>query len=121
MLGSHRFALASSLLATVLISSIHAQKGQKPGGGGGSNTLFPVTAEVRCPLGGDCVTPDQIEGDALGPYRGTTPAGSATTQEGQAANMGGYFTEGNLFLFVLKPGLGRTIWLDFGRLIGTAP
>ena len=67
MLGSHRFALASSLLATVLIGSIHAQKGAKPGGGG--NTLFPVTADFRCPLGADCFTPDQIEGDTLGLYR----------------------------------------------------
>ena len=119
MLRSHRFALASCLLATVLISSIHAQKGAKPGGGG--NTLFPVTADFRCPLGADCFTPNQIEGDTLGPYRGTTPAGSATTQEGQAANIGGYLTEGNLFLFALKSGLGRTISLAFTRPNGTAP
>ena len=82
MLGSHRFALASSLLAIVLVSSIHAQKGGKPGGGGGINTLSPVTADFRCPLGADCLTPDQIQGDTSGPYRGTTPAGSTTTPGG---------------------------------------
>jgi hypothetical protein len=113
-----RMMAFSALVGILLVSSIHAQKGAKSAGG---NTLTPVTAEFRCPLSIECVSDDQLEGDALGPYRGTTPAGSATTQEGQSANMGSYLTEGNLFFFVLKPDRGRTISFDFGRPVGAAP
>lgn len=88
---------------------------------GGGRTLYPVTAEFRCPLAADCTFTDQIGGDTIGPYRGTTPAGSTTTQEGLAANMGGYFTEANSFLFSLKSSLGRSISLAFTRPTGTAP
>ena len=109
------------MIAALLVAGgvVEAQKG-KPSGGGG-NTLFPVTAEFRCPMTADCQLPDGIQGDSIGPYRGTTPSGSATTQEGTAANYGSYFTEGNLFLFVLKSGFGRFASFDFTQPIGTAP
>ena len=106
------------VVAFGLVGSMEAQKPPKNNGG---NTLFPVTAEFRCPLTVDCIGPDQVEGDALGPYRGTTPPGSATAREGEEATMGAYLTEGNLFLFSLKSAGGRTISLAFTRPIGTAP
>ena len=65
-------------IIAVLVRNPMAQKG----GGGGGNTLFPVTAEFRCPLSATCIAPDGIEGDMLGPYRGTTQGGSPTTPEG---------------------------------------
>ena len=114
-----RFVVSSVALIVTLAGSVHAQKAAKPGGG--SNTLFPVTVEFRCPVSAECLVPDQIEGDSLGPYRGTTPAGSTTTQEGLASNYGGYFTEGNLLLFALKSGFGRFISFAFTRPAGTAP
>jgi len=109
--------LAIILVAGASMTTL-AQK--KPAGGG--NTLYPVTAEFRCPADpATCpsLSPDKIQGDGLGTYRGTTPTGSATTQEGLAENMGGYFTEANLFLFVLKSGLGRSLSFNFDG--GTAP
>ncbi len=115
-----RHGLLMMIFAGVTAAGTGIVDAQKPAKGGGSNTLFPVTAEFRCPADlATCPSPDKIQGDGLGPYRGTTPEGSATTQEGQAANMGGYFTEGNLFLFSLKSGLGRSISFNFDS--GTAP
>lgn len=121
--ASMRRVIFSATAAVVVILAMAtdrllAAKPTNPGGGG--NTLYPVAAEFRCPVSGECFAADQIQGDFLGPYRGTTPAGSATTQEGLASNMGGYFTEGNLFLFSLKAGLGRFISFAFTHPIGTA-
>ena len=99
--------------------AVEAQKG-KPSGGG-SITLFPVTAEFRCPMTADCQAFDGIQGDSDGPYRGTTPNGGATTQEGLASNNGAYLTDGGLFLFVLKPGFGRSAYFDFAEPVGAAP
>jgi hypothetical protein len=105
------------VLMLITPSSLAAQKAKT----GGGNTLFPVTAEFRCPLTAECQSPDAIQGDPLGRYVGTTPSGSSTTQEGAAANYGSYFTEGNLFLFVLKSGFGRFATLDFSQSLGTPP
>lgn len=113
-------ALTMIVIASLAAPSAEAQKG-KPGGGGGGNTLFPVTAEFRCPFTVDCQLTDAITGDAIGPYRGTTPNGAPTTQEGQAENQGAYFTEGGLFLFVLKSGFGRLASFDFSSPIGAPP
>jgi len=115
---AHRTVL---LLAAVLglagstVERLEAQKCPK-----GGNTLVPVTAEFRCP-GPVCLAIDQIQGDGVGPYRGVTPSGCATTQEGLATTEGGYLTEGNLFLFSLKAGLGRFVSLSFTSSLGTAP
>ena len=119
MLTRQKFVVSSVALMVTLAGSVHAQKVARPGGG--SNTLFPVTVDFRCPVSAECLVPDQIEGDTLGPYRGTTPAGSTTTPEGLASNYGGYFTEGNLLLFSLKSGFGRFISFAFTRPAGTAP
>ena len=118
-MSGHIVILTSIALAVSLVGSVQAQKPARPGGGG--NTLYPVTAEFRCPMTVDCQTAEGIEGDSVGPYRGTTPSGSATTQEGAAENMGAYLTEGNLFLFVLKSGFGRFASFNFSRPTGTAP
>lgn len=118
MLGRTLVILTSLGIALSVVDSVQAQKAARSGGG---NTLYPVTAEFRCPTTVECLTPDGIEGDSLGAYRGTTPDGSPTTQEGTASNMGAYFTEGNLFLFVLKSGFGRLASFDFSRPVGTAP
>ncbi len=117
-----RHGLMMMTLAGLAAAGVGAVDAQKPAKGGGGNTLYPVTAEFRCPADiNTCPTPDKIQGDGFGTYRGTTPEGSATTQEGQAANMGGYFTEGNLFLFSLKSGLGRFVSFTFDAPTGTAP
>ncbi len=118
-MSGHIVILTSIALAVSLVGSVQAQKPVKPGGGG--NTLYPVTAEFRCPMTSECHVADGIEGDSLGAYRGTTPNGSATTQEGAAENMGAYLTEGNLFLFVLKSGFGRFASFNFSQPTGTAP
>lgn len=112
-------SLTLIVFAGFALPSAEAPKG-KPGGGGG-NTLYPVTAEFRCPFTPDCQLTDAITGDAIGPYRGTTPNRAPTTQEGQAENYGAYFTEGNLFLFSLKSGFGRLLSFDFSNPIGPAP
>jgi hypothetical protein len=106
------------LALLVITPTAEAQKA-KPAGGG--NTLFPVAAEFRCPMGPECLSPDGIQGDSLGAYIGATPEGSVTTQEGTASNYGAYFTEANLFLFVLKSGFGRFASFDFSDPVGTAP
>ena len=111
------FVTITLAIVAVLAGNPMAQKG----GGGGGNTLFPVTAEFRCPLTATCIAQDGLEGDMLGLYRGTTQGGSPTTREGTSSNNGSYLTEGNLFLFVLKPGLGRFVSFDFSRQLGTAP
>ena len=93
--------LKRTLLVVAVLAvggAVEAQKG-KPSGGG-SITLFPVTAEFRCPMTADCQAFDGIQGDSDGPYRGTTPNGSATTKEGLASNHGAYLTEANLSPFV---------------------
>jgi len=114
---NRRYALPLVILL-VAGASMTTLAQKKPAGGG--NTLFPVNADFRCPADlATCPSPDKIQGDGLGTYRGTTPTGSATTSEGLASNMGGYFTEANLFLFVLKSGLGRSISFNFAD--GTAP
>lgn len=119
-MNRQRTALITSVVALCFLAvPLEAQKPSKPSGGG--NTLYPVTAEFRCPFTVDCQNTDRISGDSAGPYRGTTPNGSATTQEGTAENMGAYFTEGNLFLFVLKAGFGRFASFDFSEPIGAAP
>jgi hypothetical protein len=118
MMTLHRMVFSSAVVGVLLLSSIHAQKSTKSPG---ANTLFPVTADFRCPLSIECVSDDQIEGDALGPYRGATPEGSATTPEAHSTTMGSYLTEGNLFFFTLKSDRGRTISFDFGRPLGAAP
>ena len=104
----------------MLTAPLDGQK-NKPGSGGGSNTLQPVSADFRCPTGAGCLGLDRIQGDTLGTYRGTTPSGSSTTQEGQAENMGGYFTERYLFLFSLKVGMGRYVSLAFDQPVDTPP
>ena len=111
-------ACLTALFAPFVV--LDAQKG-KPSAGGGGNTLYPVTAEFRCPLTLECLPPEGIQGDSLGTYRGTTENGSPTTPEGTASNNGSYMTEGNLFLFVLKPGLGRFVSFDFSRPTGAPP
>lgn len=113
--------VVASLVLCVMTDSIHGQKGKPAGGGGGGTTLTPVTAEFRCPMTADCLVADGIEGDSMGAYRGTTPSGSATTQEATEENLGSYFTEQNLFLFVLKSGRGRFASFDFSQPLGTAP
>ena len=84
MRTGHMVTIAVGIVA-VLAGNPMAQKG---GGGGGGNTLFPVTAEFRCPLTAGCVAQDGLEGDMLGPYRGTTQHGTPTTPEGTASNNG---------------------------------
>jgi hypothetical protein len=108
------------VILTLFVAGV-VMEAQKPKPAGGGNTLFPVSAEFRCPMGPDCQLPDGIQGDSVGVYRGTVPSGSATTQEGQASNYGAYFTEGNLFLFVLKSGFGRFASFDFSQPTAAAP
>jgi hypothetical protein len=117
MLG-YRLLLVCAVVISVLGAPLQAQK---KAGGGGANTLYPVTATFRCPLTLECLTLDGIEGDMLGAYRGTTPDGAATTPEGTVTNNGAYFTEANLLVFALKAGLGRFISFDFSRPLGVAP
>ena len=116
-----RLLVAACVVVVTVAPGAESQKSRPAGGGGGSNTLTPVTAEFRCPYTSDCQGVDAVTGDAMGPYRGTTPAGSPTTQEGQAENYGGYFTEDNLFLFSLKSGFGRFLSFNFANPIGTPP
>jgi hypothetical protein len=113
--------IVTSLLAFVMTDSLHGQKGKPGGGGGGSNTLTPVTLEFRCPMTADCLAVDGIEGDSMGTYRGTTPNGAATTPEGTESNLGSYFTEQGLLVFALKPGRGRFVSFDFSQPLGAAP
>lgn len=71
--------------------------------------LAPVTAVFRCPDTLDCVAPDRIQADGLGPYRGASVA----------PEHGPYFdSTGNLY-FPLQPALGRYVSLDFSTAVGT--
>jgi hypothetical protein len=110
--------LVAAVIAAACVSYADAQKPPK---GGGSNTLFPVQAEFRCPLTLGCTTQDGIEGDSLGPYLGTTEDGSPTAQEGTVWASQSYFTEGGLFFFTVKPGRGRFVSFNFLQPIGVAP
>lgn len=110
MIDSTRIVLGvCAAVATLLAVPASAQK-VKPG------TLYPVTAQFRCPATADCngIPVDRIVGDG-GVYTGTTPAGSTTTQDGTAENLGAYFTVVGDFLFVLKSWSDRTVRFDFSE------
>jgi hypothetical protein len=108
IISSTRIVLGvCAAVATLSAGPASGQK-VKPG------TLYPVTAEFRCPATPDCDgTPvDRLVGDGL-VYTGTTPAGSPTTQDGTAENLGAYFTVVGDFLFVLKSWSDRTVTFHF--------
>ena len=112
----YKVTIALGIVA-VLAGNLMAQKG---GGGGGEHALSRnggVPLSAHCRLHG---ARRNRRGHARA-LRGTTQGGSPTTREGTSSNNGFYLTEGNLFLFVLKPGLGRFASFDFSRQLGTAP
>jgi hypothetical protein len=110
MIDSTRIVFLACLAVTTASAVPASGQKVKPG------TLYPVTAEFRCPATTDCDgTPvDRLVGDG-DVYTGTTPAGSATTQDGTAENLGAYFTVVGDVLFVLKPWSGRTVMFDFSE------
>ncbi len=61
--------LVVATVMTALIAATDSLEAQKPKPDRGGNTLFPVTAELRCPMTADCIG-DGIEGDSVGSDRG---------------------------------------------------
>jgi hypothetical protein len=118
MIVQRSIVLAVCTAVVTLAAAPAAGQGGKPKPG----TLFPVTAEFRCPSVVDCGStgPDRLTGDG-DVYTGTTPAGSTTTQDGTAENLGAYFTLIGDFLFVLKSWSPRTVNFDFSDPVSAPP
>lgn len=116
---SLKFAFVGLLSFTALSIPTPSQA-QKPR----TDTLYPVTAEFRCPTGVDCYTPertDRFAGDSLGPLTGTVPPGMSTTTIGTASNQGAYLTATYGLQLIYKPGRGRFFALDFSEPMAPPP
>lgn len=115
-----RLVFGAAIVLPAIIVGPAVLGAQKPK----SETLYPVTAEYRCPLGQDCFAEDRIDritGDLLGPYTGTTPVGSTTSNAGEESNHGPYFTATYALVQVYRAGSGRFFSLDFRDPLGAAP
>jgi len=116
VIHSTHIACAICVAAVTGLATVPAlAQGGKPKPG----TLYPLTAEFRCPAALDCGGADRIVGDGV-VYVGTTPPGSLTTQDGAEENLGAYFTVIGDFLFGLKSWSDRSIRFDFNDPV-TAP